>query len=482
MYKVLIVDDERWVAESIFQCIDWKINAFDVIGISSDGIEAYSRIMQDHPDIVLLDIRMPKMNGLDLITKVNEAGMDVKFIIISGHAEFSYAQKAMKEKAIGYCLKPVNQNELLDLLGKARDMLETKQAGRHIMLFDMLMNDTPDLHSETEGYLHEYGMDFTNKNGIIAVVSHGNNPVHFKNSCKSIVGGFGNGKYAYLIQTEDNNLFFDFPVDYLEGPFKSLGVGQIAATMVELKKSLEEAYLSSYQFFIRSEGGVFKYIPLDTRDMETLVLRINGYFQNNEIENVIHTIQCMPEFFKAEGYHIKHILYLFNFIMQRLYKSTDQLMEKYLFSYDQLTGMFANIEEMTQALTGYVTKHFSQTTKDFAVANDRTMKRILSYTKEHFTRDISLGELSRKFYINPSYISQMFKKELGQNFTDYVLSLRIHYACVLMKDLNMPLLELSRKVGYNDYFYFSRVFKKQIGNTPSHYREILKYDKNSDNN
>lgn len=477
MYKVLIVDDERWVAESIFQCIEWEKNAFEVIGIADSGQKAYHRIINDQPDIVLVDIRMPKMDGLELISKVNEAGLDVKFIVISGHADFSYAQKAMRENAIGYCLKPVNHVELLELLVKARDIICATQDYKHVRLFDLLFNYTPDLMEETGRLLHGVGLKFSDNEGVFALVSHGDVPVQFKNIRMCISSVFGCGKYVYLLQADDNEHFLKQPKQHILSTFKSIGIGRPALSADELKKSLDEAYLYSYQGFINSGEKIFSYLPPKNGDMDMLVSRINTCIKNQEVDNAVEIIHSIPEFLNVNHYSIKHAFYLFNCIMQGLSSSTDLLIEKYLFNYDQMTCMYSDVRAMAIAMADMARESRNKPPDGNVLIEKNTFCKILKYTTENFSHDISLSELSRRFYTNPSYISQLFKKELGQNFTDYVLSLRINLACELIANDNLSLMGISRNSGYDDYFYFSRVFKKKTGRTPSQYRDMLKTDR-----
>lgn len=116
MYKVVIVDDEKIIRETIHSLINWEEYDLEVVGTCADGISALDCIMDEYPDIVLTDIRMPGMSGLDLIRRVQELALNVEFIILSGYSEFEFARTAMKYGVRHYLLKPCNENEIIRIM------------------------------------------------------------------------------------------------------------------------------------------------------------------------------------------------------------------------------------------------------------------------------------------------------------------------------------------------------------------------------
>lgn len=124
MYRAIIVDDEKWVVRSLASTIKDQ-EYFEIIGEAYDGLSGLELIKQTAPDLAFVDIQMPGMGGLDLLQAANELHMGTLFVMISGYAEFAYAQKAMFHKAIGYCLKPFSKSELLDAMLKAYQHLES---------------------------------------------------------------------------------------------------------------------------------------------------------------------------------------------------------------------------------------------------------------------------------------------------------------------------------------------------------------------
>ena len=114
MLKLMIADDERIIRETISSLINWKAYDIQLVGLCKNGLEAYDTILDESPDIVLTDIRMPGMNGLELIQKISETDLDTKFIILSGYSEFEYAKQAMKYGVKHYLLKPCNEQQIIE--------------------------------------------------------------------------------------------------------------------------------------------------------------------------------------------------------------------------------------------------------------------------------------------------------------------------------------------------------------------------------
>lgn len=162
MYKLVIIDDEKIIRETISTIIDWKSLDIEIVGVCKDGIDAYDCILDECPDIVMTDIRMPGLSGLDLIDKVNENNLDIEFIILSGYGEFDYAQKAISQGVLNYLLKPCSEEDIILSINKAiascqnkyqkllnatiDDMFQNKNIGKNILLCKTLLNKIKDEH------------------------------------------------------------------------------------------------------------------------------------------------------------------------------------------------------------------------------------------------------------------------------------------------------------------------------------------------
>ena len=141
MLKLLIVDDEKTIRETISSFIDWKSLGIEIVGICKDGIEAYDCIIDEYPNIVLTDIKMPGLNGLELIQKVHDADLNIEFIILSGYGEFEFAQSAMKYGVKYYLLKPCNEEDIIHVVQNCMLSCQQRNNDRLEALFDSLFSN-----------------------------------------------------------------------------------------------------------------------------------------------------------------------------------------------------------------------------------------------------------------------------------------------------------------------------------------------------
>lgn len=141
MLKMLIVDDEKVIRESISAIIDWASIGVELVAVCKDGIEAFDTILDEYPDIVMTDIKMPGLSGLDLIQKVKEAELNVEFVILSGYGEFEFAQTAMKYGVKHYLLKPCNEEEIIQVMQECAISCQEKMAARLDSLLGALFQE-----------------------------------------------------------------------------------------------------------------------------------------------------------------------------------------------------------------------------------------------------------------------------------------------------------------------------------------------------
>lgn len=145
MLKMIIVDDEKIIRETIYSIIDWTAIGIEVVGLCANGIDAFDRIMDEYPDIVITDIRMPGLSGLELIQKVHAAEMNVEFVILSGYNEFEFAQTAMKYGVQYYLLKPCNENDIIQAMKSVTAACQKKTADKlNVLLDELLQAPEPD--------------------------------------------------------------------------------------------------------------------------------------------------------------------------------------------------------------------------------------------------------------------------------------------------------------------------------------------------
>ena len=198
MYRVLIVDDELFVISSLKNRVKWNDYGFEIVGEARNGIAAYKKILQLKPDVVFTDIRMAGMSGLDLIQKVNELSLNIQFVVISGYAEFEYAQKALNYGALGFCLKPFDENEIIGILKKAGAVLNKIRVSCEARLLTLLEDSRSGDNAAISEIFKTLGFEYDGESGIQVAVPVGNARLNLREGIKYIEIKTGRSKYDYF--------------------------------------------------------------------------------------------------------------------------------------------------------------------------------------------------------------------------------------------------------------------------------------------
>lgn len=352
MIKLVIVDDEKMIREGLANTIPWSDLGVEVVGTAGNGQAALEIIKYKKPHIVLTDIRMPKMDGLQLLKTISEEYPKIKVVMLSGYDEFSYAQQAIKYGATDYILKPVNAEELQKLVKK-------------------------------------------------------------------------------LTQT------------YAEEVFEDL-------SYIKAKKNIE-AELGQYITAIRSGN----------RDIALSSL--------NKISDKLTE--------QASGDDQFHKLYLditssvLNALDEDGVKHADKLREEYLKSFIDLFNS-ASGDELMQWLYSFTDNISAYIKENKGDTYSNVIKKAMEYIEQHYNEDLSAQKVAEAVYLSPNYFSHIFKKIRKESFTDYLNKIRVEKAKVLLSNNLYKVYEVSDMVGYSDYKYFSSVFKKIVGVSPTQYSEL----------
>jgi two-component system response regulator YesN len=468
MLDVLLVDDENWVLESLNAAIEWKEYGFRVAGMATNGLEAFRLIQELKPDLVITDIRMPGMNGLELIKKTKEILPKVQFIVASGYAEFAYAQKAMSYGAVGYTLKPFDEAEIISLLKKAGQSARPERPAAETELAYLLEN----MDSEDDRAIREL-LDACQLNIArdkpLLFASCGKGKLRFPDGAKCLSIRAGSMKWAYLVKSDLQELDA-YLENQLDEQIKGIAAGKRICSINELPEAMEEVIPYTYGFFMTGSRQLCKSHPAGYTGIKAALSQLEGALKNKDLQRIDAGFGELEALLTGGGYTIKHAYYIYNVSMSFLYNQVEPD-ETAIDHYEMLLKMFDGAGQMLRHIKSIMRGYISANTNTVAAnLTNKTVNSILQYVNENFYKGISIQSISQKFYVNPNYISQLFKKAVGSNFIEYLVKLRIDYACRLLKESDYAIQTISEKVGYNDYFYFTRAFKKMTGKTPSEYR------------
>lgn len=470
MYKVVITDDESLIIESLKLCIDWEQQGFQIVGQALNGVDGLELILNTEPDIVFTDIRMPGLNGLELMKRVSVTHPSILFVVISGYAEFAYAQKALKHGAIGYCLKPIEEDEIINVLRKAKEILIRDTQNDEENLLELVEESSIVSKQKISHILQKTGFDVENSKGLYVVVFIGHGGLSVPSNIKHIKIRLDFNKKVYLFEQSNNDKLIPFLETQLSEETISIGVTGVQEVS-ELKNAIIEATLAAYQFFIFGRKGVFFSRPYDIHLLDHELKKLDKAIQQKDIALIEIGYQSIKERFEAGDMNIRLAFKVYNTTMVLLFKYSEEELDTAIDEYEQLASNFGNVQEMLGNLKGLSVKHCNILNNDKTEKIDNAIiKQVLEYVNTNFYKAITVQSLAEKFFISPNYISSLFKREVGENFKDYLAKIRVDYACKLLGNQDYSIQQVAEKSGYSDYFYFSRIFKNMTGTTPSRFR------------
>jgi len=468
MYKVLIVDDEEFIIKSLIKGTNWSSYDFEVVSSAKDGVEAFEKICEIKPHVVFTDIRMPGMSGLELIKNVQAIHKDILFVVISGYAEFAYAQKALDYGAIGYCLKPFDDEEINTILKKARNILGTADNGDKCDIISLFAEDS-ESRQRLDAFFKTKGIMQGDRIYIIASI--GGKPLRLKNNLDYINFKTGSHKEIYILSSD--RLGTDQIIqDTLPEGIKGIGIFEAAYTSSNMRKYIDSAYTLAYQYFTTGTRNVYIKINTGNIDIENLIEKYENLFSKMDIRELVQLLDTFYNNAVSGVFSIKHAMNIYNtYVKYSIKVLGEDAFEEYIYSFDDLCYLFKDLYTMIEYIKDKITCCLGfKTNKLTDDVRNEYFKKIIHYINQNFYKEITIRNLSQDFTINPNYLSQLFRKEVGMTFTDYITKLRMNYAKELLLKTEYSQGDVATKCGYIDYFYFIRVFKKSTGVTPGQYR------------
>lgn len=496
MLKLLIADDERIIRETISSLIDWNALDVELIGLCSNGLEAYDMIIDESPDIVMTDIKMPGMNGLELIRNISETNLDTQFIILSGYGEFEYAKEAMKYGVKHYILKPCDEEQISEsILAVIEDCHKRRReqvqkngdplftSSMHYNIVSAVISECATHGRTLEEMLKVYRiyMDFSSVSYHLIYVYY----LEYEN-LEAWLKQLQSYYDAHMPQialhgvyiTNTLLLFFqNYAEDYsrlyhalgaisipgsrtetvIEGQHYSCLEQLLDEIIIKLKRFSSLYYINHFHLVYTCNHNSFSEEVLqafrnildkkdgNTQDLERLLQSIDD----------IHFLKQLAGSLLLEG----NLRYTENFDAE----SSSQELADWLTESSQCTSP----DQLRGLLTRYVQK-LMDTRKP---STHIMVEQICSYVEQHLSdSNITLKEIAENcLYMNVDYVSRRFLKETGRKFSDYLAEVRIRRAKQYLAE-GCRIQDVAEKVGCgNNPHYFSQLFKKKTGTTPSAY-------------
>ena len=530
LYTIIVVDDEEEIRLGIIKKIPWEEYGFKVVGDAENGQEALEKAEKLRPDIIMTDIKMPFMDGLKLGEEITKKIPETKIIIFSGSDDFEYAQKAIKINVIEYVLKPINSNDLIEILKKLKLKLD-KEYNEKInlqSLHDHFLETLPILREQflvsvvegrynKESFIKEcdkLNVDLKCKHLVISIIESdksGSNylkldtredhiinisikkllddeinkyckTISFIYNCKVIVIGLLNEKEDINLFIEGLNKFSNIYKKFT-GINLSIGIGNIVDNPYILNKSYIEAQDAlSYRFLFGNGKAIYikdvepdKYLELKfTEDDERKLLDSIKVSEESDIYEVIDSL-----FKKTEEGILdldKYKIYLLEINIAMI-----KIIQSYNLNKDNIYGenfnpysiieSFNSLEDAKKWFIDKAIKINLNIRKERMNSSKLLIEKAKEYINNNFSDyDLSVEKLCDYLHVSPTYFSTIFKRETEMNFVNYLTSVRLEEALKLLKTTDDKTYIIASKVGYQEANYFSYVFKRKYGIAPSKYR------------
>ncbi|HTG72043.1 MAG TPA: response regulator transcription factor [Candidatus Udaeobacter sp.] len=515
MYKVLLVDDERIIVEGISRKVNWNAYKTELAGTARNGLEAMAFIESHMPDIVISDIKMPGMNGLQLVEKVSEKYPHIAFILLSGFSEFDYARSAMQFGVKHYLLKPCNENTITDALTEVIAELE-KQHTQESFMLNIQKELSKVLPHAKEQFLKElvtnktYGQRDWDDYGNLFHITVENDKVQLllfqiegqfefehmfavKNIAQDVLGksivllSTTIGKHVLLlikeiVESDDlfarlNEIKQTFSTYYkLDATVAVSDAGQIINARKMYRDTLE---CLNYQFYL-GEGSIITQKDVERGDSsshkpffydeEPLCMHVKSgdwSFVQAELQNYFTLLaDSRMDTHLSMSYVIP--LYI-SIVRQGNPEEINDYLKK-IASFDQFFTLRATQQFVTENAEQICLNNFQTHTKK----HSSIIHKMIQVIEEHISNpELSLNWVASEIlYMNADYLGKLFKKETEEKFSNYVMRLRMDMAMEeIEKTGDVKVFELAEKFGFGDNpQYFSQVFKKHTGFTPSEYK------------
>ena len=472
LYKLFLVDDEIWVIRGLMKMIPWEELGFEIVYTTTDSISALEKIALLKPDAVITDIRMASLNGLELLEQSLHMGKErPEFILISAYEEFEYAHKALKLGAFDYLIKPLKKAELVQVLEKLKSALDQKKGGKSRELEELLL----EYHSEICAK-EIWSTDF--QDGKFQIFCCARNYFHlnrvidvFKEQLESSVIFLQDKNFLYYlcaVKEQDLAGFYYKMEKAANEDMAFLGVSELLSAKDPIYTYVQQAQNSSLQFLLETPDILNFYDKqkrLSKKDSVYHMLRTELSLEKGE--SILSFLKGILDWICKNHYTVQDLIGIGNYICINLNSQEIDYFQQFgLESMTVFMEKYKNAEDYVHDLEDGVRQVFSEIRDSGADAED-----IRRYVDMHYTEQISTGDVAQYFHMDQNYISRVFKKKFNKNIKDYITEKKMEKAKWLLENTDLKIYEVSDASGYTDYFYFTRVFRKLTGITPTEWRE-----------
>lgn len=502
--KVAIVEDEIRIREGIEKLLMKLDQNYEIVVTAENGMDGLELIREKKPDIVITDIRMPGMDGLEMLERMTAEGINAKTVVLSAYSDFEYARTAMKFGVTEYLLKPTSLTDFAQAMAHAAEQVMQDKSrkpagiGSIDQIFRDLLAGRMEITPELEGYLSDnYGLtaesrltvvlcspgspfeetyrDCSNRLDTILSLfsgcSHVTVDFPYRKILVTVAYGYSNpGGLQSVLQSRSADL----------GPDAVIGCAETVG-IASLHDSYEKLF--PYMDWNIALGGkpVICWPEIAQIKTESCIYPI-------ELENRIRAALCAYNFEEITGIlrefhacfrngpiyqpreikecYVRFLWIIFSFAKENGGEGARSADRQKLLSEIMDAKSRHELETIAESMTVYL-----EPTKEDNNISHLTVRKAMGMIREFYKDGITLEEISRRLGVTPEYLGTIFHREVGTSFSTYIRNVRIDKAKELLCGTQLKLHEIAEKTGYNDPKYFSKVFKEATGLTPAEYRK-----------
>lgn len=509
MLKVMLVDDEPWVLEGLRTMVNWEKFGFEVCGEALNGPDALSLIQEQKPDLVLTDINIPVFNGLELIAKLN-ASMDKppKFVILSGYDDFQYARTALRQRVDQYLLKPIDDEEIESLLVKLRSSINDEIASnearqnQQLLIINNLLNRL--IQGEQGEELQQIARNWLKiqpEDELLCILVappytaidldqhvHDYFPWESASSFQDPAGRSGmiirSASITCECLAENVRRLQKALTEKLDQPV-TIMVSERMTGVEGIRHSYTQTLEVWKLKYHREKGGVLFYSDLKRMRTgtelheERLELLIEKVKANDTLE-IGPYVRDLFAFFAEQRLTVEAVQSQVAHLEMTLFRllaewngDPSAIMNALQKEYGELGGQrdYFGLGQYTESLCRQTAAYLDELHR---TNEGNTIFNVIQYVDVEFRNKLQLQELAKQFHINSAYLGQLFRKETGRSFSEYLNEKRIEAAKGLLKRTQLKISDIALQVGFSNTDYFIDKFKQSVGVPPSVYKNANK--------
>ncbi len=506
--KVMIIDDEPNIREGLKTLIDWESLHCNLIGEAENGEEGFDKILSLNPDLVIVDIKMPEIDGIQLIEMITKREVDTQFIVLSGYKDFEYAKRAMECGVNHYILKPIDEDllerKVFDIYTIWKDKKRKEQALKQQCQFskEQIVKYFALGHEAVEAYMSDTnyeelnrwyelglpwqfytvllldginGMDFNERHLIkkkLAELSE------FSLSFES------DGLIGIMVKNKNYNdnygslNFLRERVNRLIHKEVLIAVGITVNHLNEVSKSFSFAkYLMDHRFLYENQNILHKQMTAQQNTGQNTSYEEDIEFKLYQAvcTNQQGQVEGMRKYMETSGWDSERIkafyLNVYVSVMTSLVEHQHGLLEREFLNPKVFEEFYR--QSNLFKLHGFIKFQFLTICEYIdEMKPQNTLGKVIDYIEHHYKEDLKIETLSKVFHYSSNYLGKQFKKETGKSFNSFLDDLRIKEAKELLKETDLKIYEVAQITGFHDPDYFTAKFRKHTGISPKDYRTL----------